>query len=205
MAPGPPTWGAPGERMPGKPQVGRDEALSQAWAQVIHSLGYDARGHHLRDSPARVARFMSAWHTNGLKPPKLTVFPNSERYDQLVTVGGMRFFSMCAHHGLPFYGIAAVGYIPGKSVVGLSKLARVVDHFSRRFQTQEQLTHDVARYLLTQLKPKAVGVVMEAEHFCMSMRGIERPGHCTRTSAMLGAFRSKPAARAELLGLLRVT
>lgn len=176
--------------------------LSTAWAAVIAHLGYNPADHHLRESPARVAKFMRDWHTLKQPPPKLTCFKNEERYDQIVAVGNIKFFSMCAHHGLPFFGKAAVGYIPGDKVVGLSKLARVVDHFARRFQVQERLTQEVADYLMKELEPKAVGVVMSAEHLCMSMRGIERPGHFTVTSSMLGAFRKKPEARAELLSLV---
>ena len=177
-------------------------SIGSNWAEIIKSLGYDLDDHHLRDSPGRVERFMEKWHTIGKEPPKLTCFENVERYDQLVTVGGIRFFSMCAHHGLSFSGTAAVGYIPDKKVVGLSKLARVVDHFSRRFQVQERLTKEIAGYLHEQLEPLAIGVVMSAEHLCMSMRGIERPGHFTVTSSMQGSFRSEPEARAELLTLL---
>ena len=176
--------------------------IGSYWASIITNLGYDLADHHLKDSPGRVARFMEKWHTIGKEPPKLTCFENVEKYDQLVTVGGIRFFSMCAHHGLPFSGIAAVGYIPDKKVVGLSKLARVVDHFSRRFQVQERLTKEIAGYLHEQLEPLAIGVVMSAEHLCMSMRGIERPGHFTVTSSMQGSFRNEPEARAELLALL---
>lgn len=108
----------------------------------------------------------------------------------------------CAHHGLPFYGTAAVGYLPGDRIVGLSKLARVVEHFSHRFQTQEQITSLVARYLEETLKPKGVGVVLKAEHLCMSLRGIEKPGHMTITSEMRGAFRNEDSTRQELLALL---
>lgn len=176
--------------------------LVQAWASVISELGYDSEDHHLKDSPVRVARFMDEWHTFGKRPPAMTCFQNEEKYDQIISVGGIRFYSMCAHHGLPFMGVAAIGYIPDQKVVGLSKLARVVDHFSRRFQVQERLTQDISKYLSEQLSPLGIGVVMRAEHLCMSMRGIERPGHSTVTSSMLGVFREKSEARAELLSLL---
>lgn len=182
-----------------KPKV---QSLEAAWGTVIGGLGYNTKDEHLVDSPKRVARFMKAWHTVGQKPPKLTCFPNTEKYDQVVAVGGIRFYSMCAHHGLPFFGVAAIGYIPDKKVVGLSKLARVVDYFGRRFQVQERLTGEIANYLMEQLQPVGVGVVMKAEHLCMSMRGIERPMHNTITSSMLGAFRAEPETRAELLTLL---
>lgn len=175
--------------------------IEAGWSSVIKALGYDETNAHLVDTPRRVAKFMREWHTASVDPPKLTVFPN-EGYDEVVAVGGIQFYSMCAHHGLPFYGTASIGYIPSSSVVGLSKLARVVDHFARRFQVQEQLTRDIAAYLEEQLSPIGVGVVLRAEHLCMSMRGIRKPGHATITSDMRGAFRERPEARSELLTLL---
>jgi GTP cyclohydrolase IA len=178
--------------------------VTEAWRCLFEALGYDPEDPHLADSPGRIARFMAEWHTKeGTQPPKLTTFPNEPRVDELVAVGGLQFHSMCAHHGLPFFGTAAIGYIPGDRILGLSKFARVVDHFSRRFQVQERLTSEVATYLAEELKPKGLGVVMQAEHLCMSMRGIRARGHFTVTSDLRGAFRDKPEARAELLTLLR--
>ena len=179
----------------------RELLLAEGWTHVLRGLGYSLSDPHLRDTPGRVARFLHEWHTNGSEPPKMTVFP-SAGCDEVVAMGGIRFYSLCAHHGLPFSGTAAVGYLPGKSIVGLSKLARVVDHFSRRFQVQERLTRDIADYLGRSLKPRGVGVVLRAEHYCMSMRGIQKPGHFTVTSEMRGVFRRKPEARAELLSLV---
>lgn len=169
----------------------------------MRALQYDLKNPHLVDSPARVARFLLDWHTrSGHKMPKLTTFPNVPRVDELVGVGGIRFYSLCAHHGLPFFGTAAIGYIPSDKVLGLSKFARVVDYFAHRFQTQECLTSEIAAHLEATLKPVGVGVVMRAEHLCMSMRGVQRPGHQTVTSDMRGTFRKNAAARAELLTLL---
>ncbi len=176
--------------------------LERAWRTVISGLGYDPKNPHLKDSPARVARFMAGWHTEGKEPPPLTVFPN-KGCDELVAVGGLRFHSLCAHHGLPFTGVAAIGYVPSKHVLGLSKFARVVDHFAHRFQVQEELTTDIADALTEALDPVALAVVLRAEHFCMSMRGVCKPGHFTVTSAMRGDFRKTPSARAELLNLIR--
>lgn len=179
------------------------DPIARAWASVIRHLGYEPDDPHLVETPARVERFMREWHTMGKPAPRLTVFP-SDGADEMVAVGGIQFYSLCQHHALPFFGTAAIGYVPSKrgGVVGLSKLARVVDHFARRFQVQEQLTRDVAHHLAAALKPKGLGVVLRAEHLCMSMRGIQKPGHQTVTSAMLGVFRSKPEARAELLELI---
>ncbi len=180
-------------------------ALAQGWRMIIEALGYDAQGPHFKDSPTRVARFLAAWHTSGpdATPPPLTTFPNEDpRYDQVLLVKGIRYYSMCAHHGLPFFGVAHVAYIPGDRLVGLSKLARVVDYFARRFQVQEAITTQVAEYLEETLAPLGVAVVLSGEHLCMAMRGIERPGHSTITSEMRGVFRDKPEARAELLALV---
>jgi GTP cyclohydrolase I len=177
--------------------------LAAAWRTVIRGLGYDPQDAHLVDSPSRVARFMTEWHTMGKSPPKLTTFPNKPRCDELVVVSGIRFHSLCAHHGLPFVGTAAIGYVPGDKVLGLSKFARVVDHYANRFQVQEKLTTEVADYLSGVLQPVALGVVLRAEHFCMSMRGVKKGGHATTTSAMRGDFRDEAAARAELLALIR--
>lgn len=174
--------------------------MAEAWETILEQLGYDARTEHLRETPERVERFMREWHTAGKGPPTVTTFRSDS--DQLVAVGGLRFYSMCAHHGLPFFGEAAVGYIPNGRIAGLSKFARVVDHFARRFQVQEELTRDVAEFLDRSLAPVGLGVVMRAEHLCMSMRGIQRPGHTTITSDLRGAFRTRPEARAELLALV---
>lgn len=173
--------------------------LAAAWRDVIVALGYDPQDEHLRDSPRRVARFLAGWHTLHAAPPKLTSFRDG--YDEMVVTAGIRFHSVCAHHGLPFFGTAAVGYVPATRVVGLSKLARVVDHYARRFQTQERIAVQVATHLMDELRPVGVGVLLRAEHLCMSMRGIERPGHRTVTSAMRGCFLTKPEARAEFLAL----
>lgn len=182
------------------------EALAHGWRIIVEALGYDAQSPHFKESPHRVSRFLAQWHTSGpeAKPPPLTCFPNDNpRYDQIVLVRDIRYYSMCAHHGLPFFGNAHVAYLPKEKIVGLSKLARVVDFFARRFQTQEAITTQVAAYLEANLAPLGVGVVLTGEHLCMAMRGIERPGHSTITSEMRGVFRDKPEARAELLALLR--
>jgi len=182
-----------------------DDELALAWAQVIRSLGYDPDNPHLAGSPERVARFMRQWHTRGTRPPKLTCFPNHPKVDHIVAIGSIRFESLCAHHGLPFVGTAAVGYLPSDSVLGLSKFARVVEYFAHRFQVQEQLTQEIADHLMSHpdLRPLGVGVVLKAEHMCMSMRGVRCHDHNTVTSVMHGVFRNDPAARRELMELVR--
>jgi len=178
--------------------------VERAWAEIVDALGYDGKDPHLVESPVRVARFLMDWHTQSKHklPPKLTTFP-SEGCDELIVVGGITFYALCAHHGLPFMGVASVGYVPNGRVLGLSKFARVIDHFARRFTTQERLGQNITAYLQENLKPQGVGVVLRAEHLCMSLRGIQKPGHFTTTSDMRGVFREKPEARAEFLNLVR--
>ena len=173
-----------------------------AWKELLAALGYDPEDPHLVGTPERVARFHATWNTQGKDPPKLTVFPN-DGTDQVIAVGGIRMHSLCAHHGLPFVGVAAVGYIPRLRLVGLSKLARVVDHYSHRFTVQETITTKVAKYLEEQLEPVGVGVVIKAQHMCMSLRGVQKHDHFTVTSAMRGAFRKDMASRDELLRLVQ--
>lgn len=180
--------------------------LANAWTAILSALGYDLLDPHLAESPARVARFLDEWHTNLAEPPAVTKFP-ANGYDEMIVVSGIRFSSLCAHHGLPFVGEGAIGYVPSPDgqIAGLSKLARVLDHFARRFQSQEQLGIDVADCLGAALAPVGIGVVLRAEHLCMAMRGIQRPGHFTTTSVMRGCFRDRPEARAELLALIGAT
>jgi len=135
------------------------------------------------------------------KPFNLTTFPNDEGYDELVLARDIPFHSLCMHHMLPFHGVAHVAYLPGDRIIGLSKLARVVELFARDLQVQERLTRQVADWLQTHLAPKGVGVVIEAEHLCMSLRGVQKPGARTVTSALHGLVREDPRTRQEFLAL----
>jgi GTP cyclohydrolase I len=134
-------------------------------------------------------------------PFDFTTFPNTEGYDELVLVDGIPVRSLCEHHMLPFVGIAHVGYLPRQRILGLSKFARVVEFFSHRAQTQERLTKQIAEHLQDQLAPAGVGVVIEAEHTCMTLRGVRAAGTRTVTSAVFGALRDNAASRAEFLSL----
>jgi GTP cyclohydrolase I len=135
------------------------------------------------------------------KPFNPTTFPNEHGYDELVLSKNIPFTSLCAHHALPFSGVAHVGYIPGKQILGLSKLARVVHYFSRSLQVQERLTKQVADWLQDELEPRGVGVVLEAEHLCMTIRGVQAAGSQTVTSTMYGLLRDRVATRQEFLSL----
>ncbi|EQD50815.1 GTP cyclohydrolase I, partial [mine drainage metagenome] len=127
----------------------------------------------------------------------------AESYDEMVLVRDIAFYSLCEHHLLPFYGKAHVAYIPDGRVLGLSKLPRIVDAFARRLQVQERLTTEIANAIDTHLHPKGVAVVLEADHLCMMMRGVEKAGNRTITSSMTGVFRRDPRTRGEFLGLIR--
>lgn len=134
-------------------------------------------------------------------PFNLTTFPNDEGYDELVVVRDIPFQSLCMHHVLPFYGVAHVAYLAGERILGLSKLARVVELFARDLQLQERLTTQIAGWLERELQPKGVGVLLEAEHLCMSLRGVQKPGARTVTSALHGLVRDDPRTRDEFLSL----
>jgi GTP cyclohydrolase I len=163
------------------------------------ALDIDPDAEGLRDTPRRVA----AAYAEMLTPVAfdVTTFPNAEGYDELVVARKIPFHSLCEHHLIPFVGTAHVAYMPGERIVGLSKLARVVDHFSRRLQVQERMTVQIADWIEETLSPKGVGVVLDAEHFCMTVRGVQKPGARTTTSALRGRVRSDPRTRAEFLSL----
>lgn len=174
-------------------------AAEQAVAALLEALGADPGSVHLRETPRRVA----AAYAELLTPRAfdLTTFPNDEGYDELVVARDIPFTSLCEHHLLPFVGVAHVGYLPGERILGLSKLARVVERFSRGMQTQERLTKQVATWLEGRLHPKGVGVVLEAEHLCMTLRGANARGARTTTSALGGLVREDPRTRQEFLAL----
>jgi GTP cyclohydrolase I len=174
-------------------------AAEQAAADLLTALGADLSGESLRDTPRRMAAAYAEMLTP--TPFNATTFPNEGGYDELVLVRDIPFHSLCEHHLLPFVGVAHVGYIPGERIVGISKLARVVDHFARDLQVQERLTTQISRWFESELAPKGVGVVLEAEHTCMSLRGVTKPGTRTVTSALHGLVRDDPRTRQEFLHL----
>jgi GTP cyclohydrolase I len=175
------------------------EAAERAARALLEALGADPEDEGLRETPRRVAAAYAELLTP--EPFDMTTFPNEEGYDELVVVRDIPFHSLCMHHLLPFHGTATVAYIPGERILGLSKLARVVELFARDLQVQERLTTQVAGWLEQRLQPKGVGVVLEAEHMCMSLRGVQKPGARTVTSALHGLVREDPRTRAEFLAL----
>lgn len=177
-------------------------AAERAAAAFLAALGVTTDSGTTADTPARMARAYAEMLTP--RSFELTTFPNDENYDELVLAREIPVQSVCEHHMLPFLGTAYVGYLPGQRILGLSKLARVVELFARRPQVQERLTKQVAEWLQTHLHPRGVGVVIEAEHMCMVMRGVRASGTSTITSTLLGSLREDARSRAEFLALATV-
>jgi GTP cyclohydrolase IA len=177
------------------------DAAERAVEALLKALGQDVDSEHLQDTPRRVVAAYAELLTP--QPFSLTTFLNEEGYDELVLVRDIPFQSLCQHHLLPFHGVAHVGYLPDARILGLSKLARVVEHFARRLQVQERLTQQIAGCLDDNLRPKGVGVILEAEHQCMSLRGVRSSGSRTITSALCGTMRTDPATRQEFLAFFQ--
>jgi GTP cyclohydrolase IA len=182
------------------------EKIEHGVRLIIEGIGEDCERQGLQGTPARVAR-MYAEIFDGLGKDAATLIKplGGEQHDEIVLIRDIPFYSMCEHHFLPFLGKAHVAYIPDGAISGLSKLARVVDTVSRRPQLQERLTSEIADVLMNSLKPKGVMVVVEAEHLCMTMRGVRKPGAVTTTSVVRGIFRTRQATRVEAMGLIRGT
>jgi GTP cyclohydrolase I len=175
------------------------EAVEHAVSDLLRALGADTGADGLHETPRRVAEA----YAELLTPPafRATTFPNEDGYEGLIVAQAIPFHSLCMHHLLPFRGLAHVGYLPGERIIGLSKLARVVELFARDLQIQERLTVQIADWLQAELRPAGVGVVLEAEHMCMSLRGVQQPGARTVTSALRGAIRDDTETRQEFLAL----
>jgi GTP cyclohydrolase I len=199
--------GEPGvdENLPPRLRIVRQEraidldAAARAVGDLLVALGHDPASEHLADTPRRVADAYAELLTP--RPFDLTTFPNDEGYDELVLARDIPFQSLCQHHLLPFHGVAHVGYIPADRILGLSKLARVVELFARGLQVQERVTQQVADWLDEHLHPNGVGVVIEAEHLCMSLRGVKAQGSRTVTSAVRGLLRDDGRTRQEFFAL----
>ena len=175
------------------------EVVERAARDLLRGLGADVDAEALEETPRRVAEAYAELLTP--QPFRATTFPNDEGYDELIVARSIPFHSLCMHHLLPFHGVAHVGYLPGERIIGLSKLGRVVEFFSRDLQIQERLTMQVADWLQRELEPKGVGVLLEAEHTCMSLRGVQKLGALTVTSALRGLVRDDARTRQEFLAL----
>lgn len=177
--------------------------IERAVTEILLAIGEDPNREGLKDTPARVARMYSELLAGMREDPEIhlqSVF--TEDYDEIVLLRDIPFYSICEHHLLPFIGKAHVAYLPIRQVLGVSKLARIVDCFARRLQCQERLTNQIADLIMDRLKPMGVAVVLEAAHSCMTIRGIKKPGSMMVTSALRGIFRKDPRSRNEILSLL---
>jgi GTP cyclohydrolase IA len=178
--------------------------LARAVREILLAVGEDPDRDGLCETPERVARMyaemFSGLRQNPAEPLQKTFV---EKYDEMVLVRDIRFESMCEHHLLPFFGKAHIAYLPNGKIVGLSKLARVVEILSRRPQVQERMTEDLADLLMTELDAKGVGVVLTATHTCMAIRGVRKPDSMATTSAMRGGFKTNPATRSEFMALIQ--
>jgi GTP cyclohydrolase I len=181
-----------------------DEArIEKAVREILSAVGEDLNRDGLKDTPARVARMYGELLAGMQDDPGIhleRVF--NEAYDEIVLLRDIPFYSMCEHHLMPFIGQAHVAYLPSGKILGVSKLARIVDCFARRLQTQERLTYQIADCLMTSLKAQGVAIVLEASHSCMTIRGIKKPGSVMVTSAVRGLFRKDPRSRNEIMALI---
>ncbi|MHC4174798.1 MAG: GTP cyclohydrolase I FolE [Planctomycetota bacterium] len=179
------------------------ERIRKAVKEILLAVGEDTEREGLKATPERVAR-MYAELLGGMHedPKKYLRSVFTENYDEIVLLRDIPFYSICEHHLMPFIGSAHVAYLPSGSVLGVSKLARIVDCFARRLQTQERLTYQIADFIMCSLKPQGVTVVLEASHSCMTIRGIKKPGSIMVTSALRGIFKRDPKSRNEVLSLM---
>lgn len=178
--------------------------IEQGVRLILEGIGEDPERPGLKDTPKRMARMYEEIFA-GLKgePEKLLKIIEGETHDEMILIKDIPFYSICEHHLLPFIGRAHIAYIPAGNIVGLSELAKVLEHLAKRPQVQERLTSQLADMIMDRLKPKGSMVIIDAEHLCMSMRGIKKPGSRTVTSAVRGTFRTKASTREEMLELIK--
>jgi GTP cyclohydrolase I len=177
--------------------------IEKAVREILLAVGEDVEREGLKKTPQRVARMYAELLAGMQEEPKehlRSVF--SENYDEIVLLREIPFYSICEHHLMPFIGSAHVAYLPSGAVLGISKLARIVDSFARRLQSQERLTYQIADFIMNNLKPQGVAVVLEASHSCMTIRGIKKPGSLMVTSALRGIFKRDPKSRSEVMSLM---
>jgi len=177
--------------------------IEKAVREILLAVGEDVEREGLKKTPQRVARMYAELLAGMQENPKehlRSVF--TENYDEIVLLREIPFYSICEHHMMPFIGSAHVAYLPSGAVLGISKLARIVDCFARRLQSQERLTYQIADFIMNNLKPQGVAVVLEASHSCMTIRGIKKPGSLMVTSALRGIFKRDPKSRSEVMSLM---
>jgi len=177
--------------------------IEKAVKEILLAVGENPQRDGLKGTPQRVAKMYTELLAGMQQDPGThlrSVF--TEKYDEIVLLRQIPFFSICEHHLMPFIGSAAIGYLPSGPVLGVSKLARIVDCFAHRLQTQERLTDQIADFIMTGLKPRGVAVVLESSHSCMTIRGVKKPGSIMVTSALRGLFKRDPRSRSEILSLI---
>ncbi len=182
------------------------ERIAKAVNEILLGVGEDPDREGLKETPQRVARMYIELLGGMREDPEMhlrSIF--TENYDEVVLLRDIPFYSICEHHLMPFIGSAHVAYLPTGSVLGVSKLARIVECFARRLHTQERLTYQIADFIMSRLKPRGVAVVLEASHSCMTIRGIKKPGSMMVTSALRGIFRKDPRSRNEVLSLMHTS
>ena len=179
------------------------QKIENAVREILAAIGEDPQREGIRNTPARVARMYAELLAGMREDPKEHIKGLfTENYDEIVLLRDIPFYSICEHHLMPFIGSAHVAYLPKGKVIGVSKLARVVDCFARRLQVQERLTDQISDFLMESLKPLGVAVVLEASHSCMTIRGIKKPGSIMVTSSLRGTFKSDPRSRGEIMSLM---
>jgi len=179
------------------------ERIKKAVSEILSAIGEDVKREGIKETPERVAAMYTELLSGMCEDPKehlRKVF--TEDYDEIVLLRDIPFYSICEHHLMPFIGSAHVAYLPAGVVLGVSKLARIVDCFARRLQVQERLTDQIADFIMDSLKPRGVAVVLEASHSCMTIRGVKKPGSVMVTSSLRGIFRTDPKSRNEVMGLM---
>ncbi len=189
--------------MRNKPKKVNTERIKKAVTEILLAIGEDVERDGLKHTPERVAKMYDELLAGMQEDPEIhlsRVF--RENYDEIVLLREIPFYSICEHHLMPFIGFAHVAYLPAGMVLGVSKLARIVDCFARRLQVQERLTDQIADFIMNNLKPKGVAVVLEASHSCMTIRGIKKPGSIMVTSSLRGTFKKDPRSRGEILSLI---
>ncbi len=182
-----------------------EKKIEKAIKSILEAIGEDPNREGLLETPQRIARMYQQIFSGIDHNPKqdIKIF-HEENHQEMVIVNDISFYSMCEHHMLPFFGKASIAYIPNKKITGISKLARILDSFSKRLQLQERLTTQVAEFIMQEIEPQGVMVVIKAEHLCMSMRGVQKPGTYITTSAVRGVFDTDPKTRNEALDLFRL-
>ena len=186
-----------------KKTVINTDRIEKAVREILLAVGEDTEREGLKKTPQRVARmYTELLGGMGEDPEEHLRSVFTENYDEVVLLRDIPFYSICEHHLMPFIGSAHVAYLPTGSVLGVSKLARIVECFARRLQTQERLTYQIADFIMSKLEPRGVAVVLEASHSCMTIRGIKKPGSVMVTSALRGIFRKDPKSRNEILSLM---